>query len=437
MSEGLQSANQRQLLIALFERAIEAAQPHICLPPYLPAAPKDGRLLIVGAGKAAAAMAQAAEQHYSDLDQLDSIEGFVTTRHGYSKPTKKIKILEAGHPIPDAASQAASLQTLAYIASAKPTDSVLVLLSGGASALWSAPVDGITLIDKQNLTRQLLKAGARIDEINCVRKHLSRIKGGRLAIAAATSGATILTCAISDVPHDDPAIIGSGPTVGDPSTLSDAREVLKRFSIDPPSAIRAALENPEHETIKPDDPRLQEAGYRLIATPSASLYSAAELAREHNFEIEILGDSIEGEASDIARQHAALAKTAKAQGRRVAILSGGELTVTIRGDGRGGPNQEYALALSQALDSEAGIVAIAGDTDGTDGGTGLPDDPAGALVTADTLQRATAISLNPATMLANNDSTTFFERLDDLVRTGPTQTNVNDFRAILVGAQNC
>ncbi|HUS96039.1 MAG TPA: glycerate kinase [Hyphomicrobiaceae bacterium] len=422
----------RKLLLALFERAIAAAQPHVCLPPHLPALPPSGKILVVGAGKAAAAMAQATEQHYHALGQLDAIHGFVTTRHGYARPTQKIEVMEAGHPVPDSASEAASLKTLEFISTANRDDCILVLLSGGASALWSAPAAGLTLAAKQQLTRQLLKAGARIDEMNCIRKHLSRIKGGRLALAAAATGASMITCAISDVPHDDPGTIGSGPTVGDQTTRHDALAILQRYKIKPPPEISSALENPACETPKPSDPRLISSHFTIVAAPRASLDAAAELATAQGLAVEILGDSIEGEAASVARHHATLAKSAKAQGRRVAIMSGGELTVTIRGNGRGGPNQEYALALAEALAGEPGIYAIAGDTDGTDGGSGSADDPAGALVMPDTLARAAKTGLTPAAMLADNDSTTFFAGLGDLVNTGPTQTNVNDFRAIVV-----
>lgn len=422
----------RDILTKLFLRAVEAAQPEVCLPPHLPEMPETGRLIVLGAGKAAAAMAQAAEAHYDALGQLDRIEGFVTTRHGYALPTRKIAVREAGHPVPDAAGAEASKATLALAATATAGDIVLVLMSGGASALWSAPVAGVSLADKQALTRQLLKAGAPIDEMNCVRKHLSQIKGGRLAIAAAAGGARVITCAISDVPHDDPATIGSGPTVGDPTTLANARAILARYEITPPAAIAEALNDPANESAKPDDPRLAASDFRIVAAPAQSLAAAAELVREYGYEPQILGDSLEGEASDTAQAHADIARQAKQSGKRVAILSGGELTVTIRGNGRGGPNQEYALALAVALQGEKGVSALAGDTDGTDGGSGAADDPAGAIVAADTLSRAAERHLDPARMLSDNDSTSFFEQLGDLVRTGPTQTNVNDFRVILV-----
>ena len=422
----------RTLLTALFERAVAAAQPSTCVPPHLPEPPANGRIIVVGAGKAAAAMARATETHYAGIGADNSIQGFVTTRHGYAQPTRTILVREAGHPVPDPASVEASQATLDLAATASADDLVLILLSGGASALWSAPCTTLSLAEKQVLTRQLLKAGARIDEMNCIRKHLSRIKGGRLAEAATRNGARVITCAISDVPRDDPATIGSGPTVGDPTTLADAREIISKYAITVSPAITTALDDDANETPKPGATMFERCDYRIVAAPIASLEAAAAHARELGIETEILGDSIEGEAADVARAHAEIAKTVQRDGRTVLILSGGELTVTIRGNGRGGPNQEYALALANALDGASGIAALAGDTDGTDGGSGAADDPAGAYVAEDCLARAAALDLNPATMLADNDSTTFFERLGDLVRTGPTQTNVNDFRAILV-----
>jgi len=424
----------RAFLTDLFERAIASAQPAICLPPHLPAPPAGGRILILGAGKAAAAMAEATETHYFANGDEAAICGMVTTRHGYARPTRKLEVREAGHPVPDQPGLDAAEATLSLASTVDPDDIVLVLLSGGASALWTAPCSGITLAEQQDLTRQLLKAGARIDEMNCIRKHLSRIKGGRLAEVATRSGARLITLAISDAPHDDPATIGSGPTVPDPTTLQDARDIVARYGIEPPAAITAALLDAANETPKSGAPAFDRCTYRIVAAPSAALEAAAARARQDGIDVEILGDSIEGEASTVARQHAEIAKAAKSEGRTVLILSGGELTVTIRGQGRGGPNQEYALALAVALEGEPGISALAGDTDGTDGGTGAADDPAGAFVATNSLARAAASNLNPAMMLADNDSTTYFERLGDLVCTGPTQTNVNDFRAILVTA---
>jgi len=414
----------------MYERAVGAAHPMTCVPPHLPEVPANGRIVVVGAGKACAAMAQATERHYLARGQADRVGGFVTTRHGYGLPTDIIEVLQAGHPVPDANSIEAARRSLALAASAGPDDLVLALMSGGASALWAAPVDGVGFEAKQLLTRQLLKSGARISEMNTVRKHLSRIKGGKLA--AAVRDARLLTLAISDVPGDDPAAIGSGPTVGDPTTLADARAVIERYSITPPPEIAAALADTANETMKPGDPRLARASYVMVAAPKASLAAAAEIAREAGYRVEVLGDSLEGEARDVGRAHGELARGAKARGERVAILSGGEFTVTVTGSGSGGPNQEYALGLAIALDGSPGIAALAADTDGIDGGGGNADDPAGAIVLPDTLARAAAKNLNAANFLANNDSTGFFRAVGDLVECGPTQTNVNDFRAVLV-----
>jgi hydroxypyruvate reductase len=303
-------------------------------------------------------------------------------------------------------------------------------MSGGASALWSAPVEGVPFEAKQALTKQLLRSGARITEMNCVRRHLSRIKGGKLAAAAYP--ARLLTLAISDVPGDEPASIGSGPTVADPTTLAEARAVLANYRIEPPAEIAAALADPANETPKPGDPRLANAQYVMVATPKASLEAAAKIARAAGYRVDVLGDSLEGEARDVGRFHAAMALDAKRRGERVAILSGGEFTVTVKGNGAGGPNQEYALGLAMALDGAAGIAALAGDTDGIDGGGGNATDPAGAIVVSDTLVRAAAKGIDAAAYLANNDSSGFFGAIGDLLQCGPTQTNVNDFRAILI-----
>ena len=422
--------SRRNLLQRMYDAAVGQAHPARCLPPHLPELPPDGRLIVVGAGKAGAAMAVAAGKHYAAQGHAARVSGSVVTRHGFALPPSIIVITEAGHPVPDAASVDAARHALDLARSATADDVVLCLLSGGASALWSAPVAGVDLAAKQALTRSMLRAGARISEINCVRRHISAIKGGRLAAAAVP--ARILTLAISDVPRDDPAAIGSGPTVADPSTLAEARAVLERFSITPPPEIAAALADPANETLKPGASALAAARYELIATPRASLEAAAVLARAAGYTVEILGDSLEGEARDVGATHARLALDAHKVGRRVAILSGGELTVTVRGNGAGGPNQEYALGLAIALAAAPGINALAADTDGIDGGGGHASDPAGAIVSPDTLSRAAKHALNPATILANNDTTAFFAALGDLVRCGPTQTNVNDFRAILV-----
>lgn len=420
----------RRTLMNLYEAAYSTAHPRVCLASHLPPVPHGGKIIIIGAGKGTAAMAVATEQHYKAAGQSASIAGVVSTRHGFGLPTEIIRIIEAGHPVPDANSIEGAKTAIELAKSAGPNDLVLCLLSGGASALWAAPVDGVTFEAKQQLTKQLLKSGAPISEMNCVRKHLSRIKGGKLA--AATYPARLLTVAISDVPGDHPDEIGSGPTVADRSTLADARAVLARWNITPPAEIAAALADLANETMKAGDPKLANASYKIVAAPKASLEAGAKIARGLGYRTDILGDSLEGEARDVAAFHAAMALDCKRRGEKVAILSGGELTVTIRGNGSGGPNQEYALALAHALQGTPGISALAGDTDGIDGGGGNADDPAGALVFPDTLARAAAHNQNAANFLENNDSTGFFRPLGDLILCGPTQTNVNDFRVILV-----
>lgn len=422
--------DQRQNLMKLFEAAVAAANPLQCVPPALPAPPTDGRLIILGAGKGSAAMVQAAEAHYLSLDPRPDIIGCAVTRHGFSLPAQAVEIIEGGHPVPDEGSAQAARHALELADEASDKDLVLVLLSGGASALWTAPVDGVTLGEKQEVTRALLASGARISEINCVRKHLSGIKGGRLARAAAP--ARLITLAISDVPGDDPSAIGSGPTVGDPTTLSDARQILKDRGIEPPSSVAAALSDDRNETPVPEDASFAHAEYVLVSRPADALKAAADVAAELGYEVQVLGDSIEGEARDVAAEHAELARSCLAAGKRTALLSGGEVTVTVTGNGKGGPNQEYALSLANALQGSDAISALAADTDGTDGGEGAADDPAGAIVDPTTGERATGLGLNPAKFLNNNDSTGFFRALGDLLVTGPTRTNVNDFRVILV-----
>ena len=421
------------LLDGLFRTAIAAAHPAGCLSPHLPPPPASGRLIVLAAGKAAGSMTEVAERHYLDAARLPErrLAGLAVTRHGYARPTRRIEMLEAGHPVPDAAGLAAAERALELADAATADDLVLVLMSGGASANWIAPAPGVTFADKQAVTRALLRCGANIGEINAVRKHLSRIKGGRLALRALP--ARVVTRAISDVPGDDPATIGSGPTVPDPSTLQDARAVLARYRLDVPAAVRRALDNPANESPKPGDPAFAALDYTLIARPADAFRAAEAAVRASGYECIMLGDRIEGEARAVAADHASRALALQAQGRRAVMLSGGDLTVTIKGQGRGGPNQEYALALAIALDGAPGIAALAGDTDGTDGGIGTAAaDPAGAFVDFSTLPRARALGLDPAQFLADNDSTGLFERIGDLIATGPTCTNVNDFRAILV-----
>ena len=430
MAHSAEHTVRRALLLDLYREAVRVAHPATCVPLHLPALGDGENLLVLGAGKADAAMAVAVEAHYDRLGQLGRITGFVTTRHGFGLPTRRLDIVEAGHPVPDAASAAAADRALTSARAAGPGATILVLLSGGASALWSAPVDGVTAADKQALTKQLLRSGVPIGDMNTVRRHLSRIKGGRLAQAA--GGAHMLTLAISDVPRDEPQAIGSGPTVADPTSLADARAVLAKYRITPPAAIASALDDTSNEALKPGATQLAKARFEIVARPQASLDAAAVMARKAGYQPVLLGDSLEGEAREIGHAHAQLALAAHQRRERVAILSGGEFTVTVTGHGAGGPNQEYALGLALGLDGAAGISALAADTDGIDGGSGAATDPAGALVFPDTLKRARLCHMDAGDMLSNNDSTAFFRALGDLVTCGPTQTNVNDFRVILV-----
>jgi glycerate 2-kinase len=422
----------RKFLEGLFKTAVAAAHPAHCLPPHLPAPPQSGKLIVLAAGKGGAAMAEAAERHYLDGHGVapDRMAGLAVTRHGYGRPTRHIRVIEAGHPVPDAAGLAGTLETLALADTAGPDDLVLVLMSGGASANWIAPAAGLSLTEKQALTRALLASGATISEINGVRKHLSRIKGGRLA--QRISPARVVTIAISDVPGDDPAVIGSGPTVADPTTAADARATIARYRLAVPDVVTKALADPANETPKPGDAVFANSSFMLASRPADMFDKTEAAARAAGYECILLGDRVEGEARDVAAEHAHLALALRAQGKRAVILSGGELTVTIRGKGRGGPNQEYMLALANALDGAAGIAALAGDTDGIDGGGGKADDPAGAFIDSTTLSRARALGLDPAAFLDANNSTEFFEKLGDLVKPGPTCTNVSDFRSILV-----
>ena len=405
------------VLRRLLDAALASAQPAQCLAPHLPE-PPAGRTVVVGAGKAAATMARAVEDHWEG-----PLEGLVVTRYGHRVPTARIEVVEAAHPVPDAGGREAAARILSLAEGLSADDLALCLISGGGSALLTLPAPGIALADKQAMTGALLRSGAAIDEINCVRKHLSAIKGGRLG--AACHPARVVSLLISDVPGDDPAVIGSGPTVPDPTTFADALAVLRKYGIAEPAALIRHLEGSGEETPKQGDPRLAEAETRMVATPAMALAAAAEAAREAGYEPVILGDALEGEARVLAREHAGLARDA-APG--TVLLSGGEATVTVTGAGRGGPNTEYALALALALDGAPGIFATACDTDGIDG----TEDNAGALVTPDTPARARDAGEDAAARLAANDGYGFFARLGDLVMTGPTLTNVNDFRAILV-----
>ena len=423
--------DRRPLLRAIYDAAVAAAHPDVVLAQHLRAVPR-GRVICLAAGKGAAAMAAAAEKHYLDRLKLEPsrLVGIATTRHGHGVPTRCIRLVEAGHPMPDQAGLRGADDTLKLAATAEADDLLLVLLSGGGSANWIAPAAGITFEQKQKLTRALLRSGAPIGEVNTVRKHLSRIKGGRLARAGKL--AEIMTLAISDVPRDDPSAIASGPTVPDPTTLADARAIVAKYKLEVDEAIRAALENPANESCKDGDAAFARATFELIARPRQSLDAAIKLARDAGYETIDLGADLEGEAREVAAAHARMALDARAKGRRVAILSGGELTVTVRGNGRGGPNQEYALALADLLKDTPAISAVAGDTDGADGGAGSASDPAGALIDATTFAKMKAERLDPRAYLDNNDATAFFAATGDLLQTGPTLTNVNDIRVILV-----
>src|SRR3954452_23414537 len=396
--------DRRPLLRAIFDAAVAAAHPDVELAAHLPRAPK-GRVIVLAAGKGAAAMAAAAERHYLDALELapSRLTGIATTRHGHGVRTRRIKVIEAGHPVPDEAGLQAAADTLKLAASALADDLLLVLLSGGGSANWIAPVDGISFAQKQQVTRALLRSGAPIGEINTVRKHLSRIKGGRLARAG--QPAEIVTLAISDVPRDDPSAIASGPTVPDPTSLQDARALVAKYDLKLDAAVSRALEDSANESCKPGDPAFARAHFELIARPRDSLNAAVKLARDAGYEVVDLGADLEGEAREVAASHARLALQARDQGRQVAILSGGELTVTVRGHGRGGPNQEYALALAGLLKDASGISALAGDTDGADGGAGSAADPAGAMIDRQTFAKMRPLGLDAQSYLENNDAT--------------------------------
>jgi hydroxypyruvate reductase len=426
-----QTSAMRATARAIFDAAVARAHPAGCLPRHLPPPPASGRLILLAAGKAAGSMTALAEAHYLDAGfPPGRLLGHAVARHGYTAATRQIPMRAAGHPVPDQGSIESAERALALASSATADDLVLVLLSGGGSANWVAPAGTLTLSEKQAVNRALLRSGAPIGQMNTVRKRLSRIKGGRLALAAAP--ARLITLAISDVPGDEPAAIASGPTIADPSTLDEARAIVARYGLELPPAARALLDDPGSETPKPGHPAFANGEFRIIARPADALAAARAAAEAAGFAVHDLGADLEGEAREVAAAHADLARRLKREGRRAAILSGGELTVTLSGSGRGGPNQEYALALAIALEAEPGIVALSGDTDGTDGGGGEATDPAGALVDPRTLARAAAIGLDPARSLADNDSTGFFEALGDLLEPGPTLTNVNDCRVILI-----
>ena len=408
----------------MFDAAVAAAQPALCLPPHLPPPPK-GRTIVIGAGKASAAMARALEDHWAG-----PLEGLVVTRYGYEVPCARIEIVQAAHPVPDAAGIEAAQRIRQLVTGLTADDLVIALISGGGSSLLVAPGEGLTLADKQAVNTALLHSGASISEMNCVRRHLSSLKGGRLA--AVCHPAQVLTLLISDVPGDDPIDIASGPTVGDPTTCADALAIVERYRISVPPAVRHLLESGAGETIKPGDPRLQGIQTRMITAPQIALEAAAQVARDAGITPYILGDSLEGEARDLGKAMAGITRQVALHGQPFktpcVLLSGGEATVTLRGTGRGGRNVEFLLSLGVALNGLPGVYALAGDTDGVDGA----EEIAGALLTPDTLARAWALGTNPRSSLDNNDGHGFFQALGDAVVTGPTLTNVNDFRAILI-----
>ncbi|WP_026035324.1 glycerate kinase [Cupriavidus sp. BIS7] len=411
------------LLRRMFDAAIAAAQPSLTLARHLPERPK-GRTIVIGAGKASAAMAQAFEAAWPG-----PLEGLVVTRYGYAVHCQRIEIVEAAHPVPDAAGHDAARRMLDLVSGLTDDDLVVSLVSGGGSSLLPLPLAGISLEDKQAVNRALLKSGATITEMNCVRRHLSAIKGGRLA--AACYPARVCNLLLSDVPGDDPIDIASGPTVADPTTRHDALDIIRRYGLDVPDHVLRVLASDAAETVKPGDPRLPRIDTTLIATPRMALEAAAAVARDAGFSVHLLGDAIEGEARDVGLVLGGIAL--EAAGHQLfptpcVLLSGGETTVTVRGKGRGGRNVEFLLALAMTLRGHAGIHALAGDTDGVDG----QEEIAGAVITPDTLARAWALGIRPRDALANNDGHGFFGALGDAVVTGPTLTNVNDFRAILI-----
>lgn len=417
----------RELLRRMFDAAVAASQPDLVIPAHLPRAPMrgEGRLVVLGAGKASAAMARAVEKHWPGR-----LEGLVVTRYGYAVKCERIEVVEAAHPVPDAAGETAARRMLEIAHGLGPDDIALCLVSGGGSALLVLPLPGITLADKQDINRALLASGATITEMNCVRRHLSAIKGGRLA--AACHPAKVVSLLMSDVPGDAPIDIASGPTVADPTTCDDALEIARRYGVALPAHVRDVLASGRGESLKPGDERLAGIETRVVAAPQAALEAAARVAREAGFAAHILGDSLEGEARDVGKTLAGIALQVARRGQPFVppcvLLSGGETTVTVRGQGRGGRNVECLLSMAIALGGARGVHALAADTDGVDGA----DEIAGAFAAPDTLSRALAAGIRPLDRLADNDGHGFFGALGDSLVTGPTLTNVNDFRAVLV-----
>jgi hydroxypyruvate reductase len=417
-------SDPRTILLDLFRAAVQAVDPLHAIAPHLPPPPR-GRTVVIGAGKASARMAEGVERHWPG-----PLSGLVVTRYGHGAATRRIEVIEAGHPVPDDAGHVAARRMLELVQGLTADDLVLCLISGGGSALMTLPGPGITVEDKRAINKALLKSGAPIEEMNCVRKHLSAIKGGRLALAC--HPARVVTLVVSDVPGDDPSVVASGPTLADRGTQAEARRILDKYGIPAPDAVRALLADPAQETPKPGDPRLAGNSAAIIASAQQALDAAAEAARAAGYTPLILSNCMEGEAREVAIVHAGIARQVLGHGqplpRPCVILSGGETSVTVRGHGRGGRNAEFLLALAIALKGAPGVHAIACDTDGIDG----TEDNAGALIAPDTLVRAAQLGLDPHALLANNDGYSYFAAMGDLVCTGPTRTNVNDFRAILV-----
>jgi hydroxypyruvate reductase len=417
-------SRRKILLKCLFDTAVASVQPQLCLPRHLPHRPK-GRTIVIGAGKGSSAMARTLEEHWDG-----PLEGLVVTRYGYAVPCQHIEIIEAAHPIPDQSGLVASQRIAALVSGLTAADMVIALISGGGSSLLVAPAPGLNLADKQAINSALLASGATIAEMNCLRRHLSAIKGGRLG--ALCSPARLVALLMSDVPGDNAADIASGPTIGDSTTCADALEILDRYRIVAPPKARALLESGDGETVKPGDPRLARSEIRVIATPQMALEAAAQKAAEAGWKAHILSDRLEGEAREVGKVLAAIARQVATRGQPFRLpcilLSGGETTVTLRGDGRGGRNVEFLLSLAIALDGLPGVSALACDTDGVDG----IEEIAGAFLSPDTLRRAAALGIDARASLERNDGHGFFSRLDDSIVTGPTLTNVNDFRAILI-----
>jgi glycerate 2-kinase len=427
--EGASLMNHRQLLIDSFHAAIGAADPMKVVAPHLPPAPV-GKTLVVGAGKAAAAMARAVELAWP---KDASLEGVVVTRYGHGVPTDFIRVVEAGHPVPDQAGQDAAGEILLRASQLSSRDRLIALVSGGGSSLLALPVENVPMADLKQVTQALLTSGAPITEMNVVRKHLSRIQGGWLAAACK---APVTALIISDVAGDDPSAIASGPTCPDPSTYADALAILRRYGVTPPAAIETHLQagavGELAETPKPGSPVFSQVDNRTIATAQQSLQAAAEFFRSRGIAPVVLGDTVTGEAAEVAKVYAALVRQIRAHnqpfGAPVALISGGECTVTVRGDGRGGRCVEFLTSLAIELDGMPQVYALAADTDGIDG----TEDNAGALLTPDSRERAQALGVSAEKMLANNDGYSYFSALGDLLITGPTRTNVNDYRIILV-----